>query len=77
MNRVLALFCLYAFMWWCEWEKVFAMAIKAAKKSANYARIPQKKGLKGERRCRRGYMPRGRSKYRKKDLAVYKPTSSK
>jgi hypothetical protein len=70
MNRVLALSCFYAAMWRHEWERFFAMAIKAAKKSADHARVLQKKGLKGERRCRRGCMPRGRSKRRKKDFIL-------
>jgi hypothetical protein len=64
MNRVLALFYFYVAMCWHEWEQFLAMVIKAAINQADYARIPHVKGLKGERRCCRGFVPRGRSRYR-------------
>jgi hypothetical protein len=61
---ILALFFSYAGMYWRYWEKIIAIVTKAEfKQATNHShRSYPKKTLKGERRCYRGPVPRGRPK---------------
>jgi hypothetical protein len=58
---IFSLFLYYAGMYWHEIERLLAIVIKAkSQKAANNRRWSCPWTLKGERRCNRGSVPRGR-----------------